>query len=218
MFWYSLKKQGVKCLFFLSMLYMFVPISIYAQDCGKLINESKTRDVSRSEVDECLKKVFERNVEKRSGVLPSNFAEAELVFEGQVIKRDVNKNKHQIIYEIVPYTIFKGKTNKETIKIMASLAPKIPTKPSFEPTPIQRGEWSIGSNSIGTFFVKSVPTDSTRHYQFINPDNAWVLGTLGLVSLVNDEKFYKEVLYDKLTALSKTKYQRTAAFRKKKSS
>ena len=96
MFWYSLKKQGVKGLFFLSMFYMFVPISIYAQDCAELAKEARTRKVSKAEWYDCLKKAFEGNVEKRSSVLPSNFAESELVFEGQVINKtiDVNKSKY----------------------------------------------------------------------------------------------------------------------------
>ena len=100
---------------------MFVPISIYAQDCAELAKEARTRKVSKAEWYDCLKKAFEGNVEKRSSVLPSNFAESELVFEGQVINKtiDVNKSKYQIIYEIVPYTIFKGKTNKKTIKIIS---------------------------------------------------------------------------------------------------
>jgi hypothetical protein len=135
------------------------------------------------------------------------FKQADLVFEGIIINSIGNIKTMQAIYELEPYKIFKGNISQDsTIKIISSPAPK---------NADTVGDWSLSYRSLGIFFVKK-QTNGQLEYKFLNPKKSWLLYGSRLLNPIRQEKHLKEVLYNRILALSGAKYEKTSFYHKKK--
>lgn len=118
------------------------------------------------------------------------FAEAELVFEGEIINGRALWDKQQNEYTLEPYKVFKGKVPKDnTITIIANWKLE-------NATANLGGEWSHEKDEVGIFFVKKDPQNSEL-YRFVNPKNAWV-SYPDHISVFRHEKLLSNLLYSKI--------------------
>ena len=201
---HSIRKFGI-----MTIVLFLITLSSYAQNtrCPQI-----TRDYQPKSDAEWLEYI-QCHLEPRinDSLIAKHFEEAEVVFEGRIINTIAVGTEGKRIYEIEPYTIFKGKVIKhKTLKIVANRYTG--KHGGFERMPI--GEWSHARNGIGIFFVKNQAKDK-RLYKFINPNNAWIVYT-HFISPITSEKQLKEVLYDKILQLNGAKYHKTSFFCKKK--
>ena len=136
------------------------------------------------------------------------FKQADLVFEGMLIQTTRTVKYGERIYHVEPYKVFKGSIAKDsTVKIIANMKP--------ENSPYDIGEWSHSYRELGIFFVKK-QTDGQLGYKFLNPKKSWLLYGSRLLNPIRQEKHLKEVLYNRILALSGAKYEKTSFYDKKK--
>lgn len=183
---------------------------LYAQDCGHLVNSMSSRggnrEVSVEEWEACIKNIFVQKMSNDSALIVRNFEQANLVFEGEIVKRQ--DLKEHIVYTIEPHVIFKGRIGrKKQVKVIANYSP---ITGGMQPL----DEGSLGRRIVGVFFIEK--HDSKNTYQFVNRDNAWIKYRFSISMFFDRENLLQETVRDKITTNKGARSKKTFFYRKKK--